>query len=62
MRLFLFAYKWTMDFCVEVTVSFVTVLVRSGAHVIPDLISVNSVKSALCLLDMSLACFGALSF
>lgn len=51
-----------MDFCVEVTVSFVTVLVRSGAHVIFDLISVNSVKSALCLFDMSLACFGALSF
>lgn len=51
-----------MDFCVEVTVSFVTVLVRSGAHIFPDLISVNSAKLALCLFDMSLAFFGALSF
>lgn len=51
-----------MDFCVEVTVSFVTVLVRSSAPVIPDLISVNSVKLALCLFDISLAFLGALSF
>lgn len=47
-----------MDFCViELTASFITILVRFGAQVISNLISGNPVKLALCLFDMSITFF-----